>query len=388
MKLCLIQQHPVDEQRIPAAILRWVILHDRLRRRGHEVLSIGPNTRWRFETRVFRGATQYLVPGPGTGLKSLDMLAFALLLVPTILRVRRCERPDAWFVDELFVAFGLLALRLRHPREAVLYDVMGVHYHQVRKHNKSPWRHLPLAWTYGLLEHLTLWASTLVSTVNDAHRELLEGWTRRPVRVVRDAAEFEGSEPVRLPAKAPEEIWLTFVGKISNRRLDDLYQILPGLLAEEPRLRFVVLGNGPFFKRYVDWTARLSLADRVHFADFVPHAQLPAWLRQSDITYSDDWSDIGFPMKVFEYMALERAILVEDTPAVREVMRDGENCLLYHGLDGLHAGILRLARDPELRARLGRTAGEEARRLHGWESRLDQFEALFHEARQRAGGPR
>ena len=386
MKVCLIQQHPVDESRIPAAILRWVVVHDRLRARGHEVLSIGPNDRWRWEWRTFRGARQLMVPGPGSGMKALDMLAFALLLVPTVLWLRRRERPEAWFVDELFVAFGVLALRLRHPDEAILYDVMGVHYHQVRKHNRSLWRHLPLAWTYGLLEHLTLWSSTLVSTVNDAHRELLERWTRRPVHVVRDAAEFDGPAPaVALPAKAPGELWLTFVGKISNRRLDDLYGILPDLMREEPSLRLIVVGNGPFFQRYVDWTARLSLADRVHFADFVPHAHLPAWLAASDITYSDDWSDIGFPMKVFEYMALGRAILVEDTPAVREVMRHGENALLYTGLDGLRDGILRLARDGDLREAIGRAAAEEARRLHRWDGRIAQFEDLLQQARRLRG---
>jgi len=386
VKICLIQQHPVDEARIPAAILRWVVVHDRLRARGHEVLSIGPNSRWRWEWRTFRGARQLRVPGPGSGIKALDMLAFSLLLVPTVLWLRKRERPGAWFVDELFVAFAVLALRLLHPREAILYDVMGVHYHQVRKHNRNLWRHLPLAWIYGLLEHITLWSSTLVSTVNDAHRELLERWTRRPVHVVRDAAEFDGPVPeVALPPKGPGELWLTFVGKISNRRLDDLYGILPDLMREEARLRLIVVGNGPFFQRYVDWTARLSLADRVHFADFVPHAHLPAWLAASDITYSDDWSDIGFPMKVFEYMALGKAILVEDTPAVREVMRHGENALLYTGLDGLREGILRLARDQELREAIGRAAAAEARRLHRWDGRILQFEELLRQARRLSG---
>ena len=389
MRICLVQQHPIDEQRIPAAILRWVTVHDQLILRGHEVSSVGPNSRWRLETRLFRGAPQLLVPGPGTGLKALDMAVFALLLGPALLVARRRRRPEVWFTDELFVGFGLALLRLLHPREAVVYDVMGVHYHQVRKHNRNWVRQLPLAWLYAALEYLTLWGCTVVSTVNEAHRELLMRWTRRPVTVIRDAAEFPSPVEARdLPPKGEDEIWLTFVGKISNRRLDDLYGILPELMRVAPRLRLIVLGNGPYFRRYLDWTARLGLGERVHFADFVPHAQLPAWLERSDITYSDDWSDIGFPMKVFEYMALGRAILVEDTPAVREVMRHEENCLLYHGLEGLREGILRLAGDPELRGRLGRQAGAEARREHGWSGRIDQFEALFAEAVRRARGRR
>lgn len=386
MRICLVQQHPVDEQRIPAAILRWVVLHDRLRARGHEVCSVGPNMRWKLEERHFRGARQLLVPGPGTGIKSLDMLVFALLLGPVLLVARRRFRPEAWFTDELFVAFGLVLLRLLHPREAVVYDVMGIHYHQVRKHNRNLWRHLPLAWSYGLLEHLTLWACTVVSTVNEAHRQVLLGWTRRPIVVIRDAAAFAPWEgpPADLPAKG-DAIWLTFIGKISNRRLDDLYEILPRLMAAEARLRLIVVGNGPYFQRYLDWTRRLGLEGRVHFADFVPHAQLPLWLEPSDITYSDDWSDIGFPMKVFEYMLLGKAILVEDTPAVRELMRHEGNCLLYHGLQGLEDGILRLCADGDLRRRIGDQAREEAVREHGWDGRMEQFEALFAQARAISG---
>ena len=388
MRICLVQQHPVDEERIPAAILRWVTLHDHLLARGHQVCSVGPNTRWRLETRNFRGAPQLLVPGPGSGIKALDMAAFALLLGPALLAARRRWRPQAWFVDELFVCFGLALLRLRHRREAVVYDVMGIHYHQVRKHNRNWFRQYPLAWLYGAMEHLTLWGCTVVSTVNEAHRQVLRRWTRRPVEVIRDAADFPHPAAADgLPPKETGDVWLTFVGKISNRRLDDLYQILPDLMAAATALRLVVLGNGPFHRRYVDWTARLGLAARVHFADFVPHAQLPAWLERSDIAYSDDWSDIGFPMKVFEYMALGRAILVEDTPAVREVMRHEGNCLLYHGLEGLREGILRLAGDIGLRERLGRAAADEARRLHGWSGRIDQFEALFGRAVELAGRP-
>ncbi|MDP2362118.1 MAG: glycosyltransferase family 4 protein [bacterium] len=383
MRICLVQQHPVDEERIPAAILRWVVLHDRLLARGHEVVSVGPNQRWRLETRIFRGAPQLMVPGPGSGIKALDMAVFALLLGPVLLLARRRWRPEAWFMDELFVGPGLALLRLVHRREAVVYDVMGIHYHQVRKHNRNLWRQLPLAWIYGALERLTLWGATLVSTVNEAHRTELLRWTRRPVAVIRDAAEFpDGAPPaLALPAKEEGTIWLSFVGKISNRRLDDLYHILPDLMAAEARLRLIIVGNGPFHRRYTEWTARLGLQDRVHFADFVPHAQLPAWLAPADITYSDDWSDIGFPMKVFEYMALGKAILVEDTPAVREVMRHEENGLLYEGQEGLRDGILRLCRDGGLRRRIGAAAAAEARARHRWDDRIDRFERLFAQAR-------
>lgn len=378
MRLCLVQQHPVDEEKIPAAILRWVTLHDRWRDRGHELLSIGPNDRMRFGERQFRGVRQLLVPTPGSGIKSLDMIVFALLLFPVLLKARRELHPDAWFTDELFVAPGIALLRMFHPGERICYDVMGIHFYQVRKNNRKWTRHLLLAPMYALLEHGCLWASSFVTTVNEAHRQILLRWTRRPVHVIRDAAEFPVcEEDPGLPAKTEGQVDLLFVGKISNRRLDDLYSVLPGLMEELPGLRLLIVGDGPFGEYYRNLGMSLGLADRIQFAGFVPHRRLPAWIRHAEITYSDDWSDIGFPMKVFEYMALGAAILVEDTPAIREVMRDGENCLLYHGTGRLAEGIRRLAAQPELRARLGACARSEAVKEHVWESRVVAFEALF-----------
>lgn len=380
MRLCLVQQHPVDEERIPAAILRWTTLLDQFRDAGHEVTAIGPNDRMAFGERVFRGVPQLLVPTPGSRSKGLNMAVFALLLPIALLKARRRFRPEAWFVDELFVFLGVLALKILHPRDAICYDVMGIHWYQVRKNNRSLLRHGLLAPLYGLLEHATLWSSTFVTTVNEAHAEVLRRWTSRPVFVIRDAAGFApvpDGEAVPLPLKGPDDVFLTFVGKISNRRLDDLFAVLPEACRALPELKAVVVGNGPFFEHYRAEARRIGLEERVVFTDFVPHRHLPAHVRQADLCYSDDWSDIGFPMKVYEYMALGAAILVEDTAAVRETMRDGGNAVLYHGRAGLLEGILRLAGDGDLRRRIGAAAESEARELHRWELRRAEFEALF-----------
>jgi glycosyltransferase involved in cell wall biosynthesis len=375
----MVQQHPVDEEAIPAAILRFVRLLDQFREAGHDVQMIGPNDRLAFEWVEFRGVPCLQVPTPGTGLKALDMLFFSLLLPLAIWKLRRKYRPDVWFVDELFVCFGTLFLRFI-SKDPIVYDVMGIHYYQVRKNNRDLLRHLLLSNVYGLMEHLTLWSSSVVTTVNDAHRDLLIAWTKRPVRVIRDAVLFEDLRPDEKPALPPKQdgdLWLGFVGKISNRRLDDLFHVLPDLCERLPNLKLLIVGSGPYEERYREWTQKLALGERVHFAGFVPHRQLPSWISFMDITYSDDWSDIGFPMKVFEYMALGAATLVEDTPAVREVMRDGENALLYHGRTGLMEGVLRLGMDRSLRLAIGETAKVEALTLHQWEDRRSAFESIF-----------
>jgi glycosyltransferase involved in cell wall biosynthesis len=70
------------------------------------------------------------------------------------------------------------------------------------------------------------------------------------------------------------------------------------------------------------------------------------------------------PNKVYQCMGMDRAVITGDTPAVRESFHDGVDVVLTApgDADALAAAILRLARDPALRARLGRVAGERVRR--------------------------
>lgn len=64
------------------------------------------------------------------------------------------------------------------------------------------------------------------------------------------------------------------------------------------------------------------------------------------------------PNKVYQAMAVGRAIVTADTPAAREVLTDGEDAILVPAGDAeaLAEAMRRLAADRELRARLGASA--------------------------------
>ena len=64
------------------------------------------------------------------------------------------------------------------------------------------------------------------------------------------------------------------------------------------------------------------------------------------------------PLKPFEAMAMAKAVILSDLPALREIVSDGETGLICKPADpvDLAATLARLARDPELRKRLGESA--------------------------------
>jgi glycosyltransferase involved in cell wall biosynthesis len=84
------------------------------------------------------------------------------------------------------------------------------------------------------------------------------------------------------------------------------------------------------------------------------------------------------PLKLFEYLAMGRAIVASDLPSIREVLTDGVTASLVPSGDPVAlAGALRaLANDPARAAALG----AEARRLaprYTWSARAATIETVL-----------
>src|SRR5437879_12275974 len=77
----------------------------------------------------------------------------------------------------------------------------------------------------------------------------------------------------------------------------------------------------------------------------------------------------GSPMKVFEYWAMGQVVVAPTVPAGLEIVRDGETGLLIAPGDteAMARQILRLAADPQLRARLGEAGRKYVLATHTWE---------------------
>jgi glycosyltransferase involved in cell wall biosynthesis len=130
-----------------------------------------------------------------------------------------------------------------------------------------------------------------------------------------------------------------------------------------------------------------NLGARVELTGLVAPAEVPPLLERAAILVLPNLataisSRFTSPLKLFEYMAAGRAIVASDLPAIREILRDGENALLVPAGDAraLAAALRRLVEDPALRERLGRAAHEEAARF-GWDRRAEGLEAVLERAR-------
>jgi glycosyltransferase involved in cell wall biosynthesis len=148
------------------------------------------------------------------------------------------------------------------------------------------------------------------------------------------------------------------------------------VLAERPQARFLFVGDGR--DRAECESILAGERERAVFTGLVPQEHGPAHLAAMDILAAphvdnpDGTRFFGSPTKLFEYMAMGRAIVGSRLEQIGQVLDDERTALLVPPGDetALAASLVRLFDDPALRARLGAAARARALERHTWEANV------------------
>lgn len=133
---------------------------------------------------------------------------------------------------------------------------------------------------------------------------------------------------------------------------------------------------------YDDDIARIesdvSVPDNVTFTGFVRPSEIPVYQSAADVLVAtvaaDSDEDYFSPLKLFEYMAAGKPIVVSSRPEFGEVLTDGENAVFVEpsDVDELARAVQKLLSDPDRRATLGGQASEDARQ-YDWRVRAERI---------------
>jgi glycosyltransferase involved in cell wall biosynthesis len=182
------------------------------------------------------------------------------------------------------------------------------------------------------------------------------------------AAEFRA----RL-VRSPEEVLALFVGSFAPYQgIDLLFEAMAIAHAAQPWVRFVVIGgsNAELEERR-RWLQARGLADAVILVGKVHPDTLPACLAAADVLLLPRTAGDNVPLKLFDYLRAGRAIVATDITANRALLDEDKAVLTEPTPARFAAGIVRLAGDPQLRARLGARARiEQSRSYAGFKRQL------------------
>ena len=128
-------------------------------------------------------------------------------------------------------------------------------------------------------------------------------------------------------------------------------------LRDESGIRFTLIGRGQLFPEIKAQAEKLGLK-KVQFLQWLNHQELVQKAAAADLLLGifgiTEKAGRVIPYKAYEALALARPLITGDSPAARELLKDGKHCLLSPMGDGpaLAKRILRLRNDPELRRNL------------------------------------
>ena len=224
-------------------------------------------------------------------------------------------------------------------------------------------------------------ARAVIANSANSKRLLVERWALpdRRVHVVYPGVDTErfhpgvSGQPVRAPYAAPDDVVFLSVGRLQRRKGHDaVIRALSAVRRGFPKVRYVIVGDGPERASLEEQARQAGVADITHFAGAVPEADLPRWYRAADVFVLPNRAEgvdfEGFGIVFLEAAASGLPVVGGRSGGVPETMIDGSTGWLVEGTDSgaLAALMIELARSPERRARAGRAGRERAAAEFSW----------------------
>ena len=162
------------------------------------------------------------------------------------------------------------------------------------------------------------------------------------------------------------------------------------MIAQDPpesRRHLLVVGDGPVRATLEQQARDLGIENRVQFTGIIGRDEVARYVAAFDIALQPAVVSYASPLKLFEYLALGKAIVGPDQPNILEILSADHNAVLFDPSrpDGLAGAVERLCDDGALRAKVATNAratiAEQKLTWHAAACRVtDLFEGLMRRA--------
>ncbi|UIP30116.1 glycosyltransferase family 4 protein [Photobacterium sp. TLY01] len=355
-----------------------------LREQGHEVVVVAPAVSDQaafgadggWVSKVRRMLPRFLSEILEFGYSAYD---FGKLCI-TLYR----EKPDAIYERyNLFLPSGILAKQLFNVPlileiNAPLFD------------ERNAYGGLSLTWlarwselfTWRNADHTLPVSHVLASYVRGA------GVPEPAIRVIPNGIDSRLFHPAVSKEKKPEfadSLVVGFVGFCREwHQLDHVLSLIVDFNRQrnpdDPEVKLLIVGDGPVLDDLKKQARALKAEHQIHITGLIDREHIPEWLSQIDIALQPAVTPWCSPLKLIEYLACGKAIVAPDSKNIQELLRDGENALLFQAdhLPDMLEQIKRLLSDEALRQQLSDNAAASiARQQLTWSDNARKIVSIF-----------
>lgn len=192
--------------------------------------------------------------------------------------------------------------------------------------------------------------------------------------LIRDAFQLDDHIPLVMYTGALEGF----------QRLDLLLHAMAEVVRKKPETILMIVNNipNPKAREELDALAEsLGIASQIRYAESVPFSELSNYLAAADVAVVPRSSCPGFPIKLLNYMAAGKAIVVFQGSA--KSVCHGYNAYVAENenVDDFAAGICLLLDDKDLRTKLGQRARDSIPGIYDWDT-IAKGNAMIYEQLQ------
>ena len=331
-----------------------------LREGGHDVCVVGPASTQKAEFGSdAAGAISTMKRLLPASLYELLELGYGGLAFLRLWRAYRRERPDALYERyNLYLLAGVWLKRLTGLPMLLEVNAPLVH-------ERSRFAGLANRRLAGWVERTTWRAADMVLPVTNVLAQFVReaGVPAERITVIQNGvgkdflAESDGGARIRQRYELQGALVLGFTGFV--REWHGLERVIDLIAASDPalNLHFLIVGDGPAIPELRRVASAHGLDRRIIFAGLVPREEIVDYVAAFDVALQPQVVAYASPLKLFEYMALGRAIVAPATANIREVL-DEREALLFDPEDSaaFRRAIETVCADPALRDRLGKAA--------------------------------
>lgn len=333
---------------------------DALREQGHEVIIVAPPGG---ESEAFgsdAGLVAWLKRHLPQWFYELMELAYSLVAYRRLDKAVKQHRPDCLYERyNLFLPAGIW-LKRKH-KLPMLLEVNAPIFEERARYDGLSLKRLA-RWSQGYAWRNADYVLPVTQVLADIVADY--GVERERIVVIPNGinekrfAQAPDTETAKAALGLQGKLVLGFTGFVRDwHGLDKVIDLIANDPPESSRYLMVV-GDGPARASLEQQAKDLNISHRVNFTGIVGRDDVARYVAAFDIALQPAVVAYASPLKLFEYLALGKAIIGPAQPNLMEILTDRHNALLFDAIQsgGLPQAVRLLCENADLRRQVGTNA--------------------------------
>ncbi|MBJ91437.1 MAG: glycosyltransferase WbuB [Alteromonadaceae bacterium] len=193
----------------------------------------------------------------------------------------------------------------------------------------------------------------------------------------------QAAKQLREKLNIDDKVVLGYVGAFVHwHGIDWFVDLIADKIKQYPDLVLLLVGDGVSFEPIKQRIEQAGITSQIILTGRVAHQEIATYIGAMDYGILPDSNDYGSPMKLFEFMAMAKGMVIPDFSPVTEVVKDNETGWLFPANDrnACIARVLQLVADKEQQRRVGTNARHYIEQHRQWKHNAEQLLGLLPDA--------